>query len=100
MTKSPQRRAIDNYRVRLSERGMSRFEVIGRDDDRDLIRAVARRLAESGEASQRLRSAVVNAVSGDPPKTGGILNALRSSPLVGIELDLTRSRAAGRKVRL
>ncbi len=41
-----QRRAIQNYRSRLSERGLSRFEVLGRETDRDLIRSLARRLAE------------------------------------------------------
>ena len=36
----------------------------------------------------------------EPPKKGGILAALRRSPLVGADLDLTRSREAGRKVDL
>jgi len=34
----------------------------------------------------------------EPPKKGGILAALRHSPLVGADLDLTRSREAGRNV--
>jgi hypothetical protein len=45
---SSQQRAIKNYRARLDERGLARFEVRGRDADRDLIRSVARRLAEEG----------------------------------------------------
>ena len=57
MSKSPQRRALDSYRRRLTERGMSRFEVIGRDADRDLIRSVAKRLAEDGADADRLRAA-------------------------------------------
>lgn len=32
-----QNRAIQNYRSRLTERGLARFEVLGRYADRDLI---------------------------------------------------------------
>ncbi|MGF7055361.1 hypothetical protein GGC47_004572 [Bosea sp. OAE752] len=98
MSKSPQRRAIDNYRSRLTERGMARFEVIGRDDDRELIRSVAKRLAEGGSDADRLRAAVKQSISGELPKKGGILKALLASPLIGSELDLTRPREEGRKV--
>lgn len=100
MSKSPQRRAIDNYRSRLIERGMARFEVIGRDDDRELIRSVAKRLAEGGADADRLRAAVNQSISGEPPSKGGILKALLASPLIGSELDLTRPREEGRKVDL
>jgi hypothetical protein len=100
MSKSPQRRAIDNYRSRLTERGMARFEVIGRDDDRELIRSVAKRLAEGGADAERLRAAVKQSISGKPPKKGGIVRALLASPLIGSELDLTRPREQGRKVDL
>jgi hypothetical protein len=98
MSKSSQRRAIDNYRKRLTERGMARFEVIGRYDDRELIRAVAKRLAEGGADADRLRVAVNRSISGEPPRKGGILKALLASPLMGSELDLTRPREEGRKV--
>ncbi len=100
MAKSPQRRAIDDYRSRLTERGMARFEVIGRDDDRELIRSVARRLAEGGADADRLRTAVVQSMSGEPPRKGGILKALLASPLIGSALDLTRPREEGRQVDL
>ena len=36
--------------------------------------------------------------AGKPPKNGGVLAALRRSPLVGADLNLARSRDAGRKV--
>ena len=98
MTNSPQRRAIDNYRHRLTERGMARFEVIGRNDDRELIRSVAKRLAEGGADAERLRAAISHSIAGEPPKKGGILKALLASPLVSSELDLTRPREVGRKV--
>ena len=97
---SPQNRALQNYRARLGERGLARFEVLGRDTDRELIRSLARRLAEDGPEATRLRAAVAQTMAGEPPKKGGILAALRRSPLVGAELDLTRAREEGRKVEI
>ena len=95
-----QKRAIQNYRSRLSERGLTRFEVLGLGGDRDLIRSLARRLAEQGPEASRLRAAVSQTISGEPAKKGGILAALRRSPLVGAELDLRRAREEGRKVEI
>ena len=97
---SSQNRAIQNYRSRLGARGLARFEVLGRDADRELIRSLARRLAEDGPEASKLRAAVTATVAGEPPKTGGILAALRRSPMVGAELDLARSREEGRQVDL
>lgn len=95
-----QRRAVKNYRTRLNERGLSRFEVIGREGDRELIRALARRLAEDGAETTDLRTLVSNAVGDETARRGGILAALRRSPLVGAELDLGREREEGRQVEL
>ena len=95
-----QKRAIQNYRARLSERGLARFEVLGLERDRGLIRSLARRLADDGPDAARIRATVNQTISGEPPKTGGILAALRRSPLVGADLDLSRSRVAGRKIDL
>lgn len=95
-----QKRAIANYRSRLSERGMARFEVLGLAADRDLIRSLARRLAEDGPEASRLRAAVSRTIEGEPPRKGGILAALRRSPLVGADLDLSRPREEGRKVEI
>lgn len=95
-----QRRAIQNYRSRLSERGLARFEVLGRDTDRDLIRSLARRLAEDSTDASRLRAMVGQAIAGETAKKGGILAALRRSPLVGADLDFDRPREQGRKVDL
>lgn len=97
---SSQNRAIQNYRSRLSQKGLARFEVLGRDADRGLIRSLARRLAEDGPDASRLRAAVSQSIAGEPPKKGGILAALRSSPLVGADLDLSRPREEGRKIRI
>jgi hypothetical protein len=100
MNKNSQRRAIDNYRSRLTKRGLARFEVLGRDSDRELIRSVARRLAEGGPDADRLRAAVNQTISGKPPQRGGILAALLRSPMVGADLDLTRPREEGRELDL
>ena len=95
-----QKRAIQNYRSRLGKRGLARFEVLGRDADRDLIRSFAKRLAEDTPEASELRSTVSRSIAGEPPPSGGILAALRRSPLVGADLDLSRPRVQGRKVDL
>ena len=68
------------------KRRIVRFEVLGRSGDRQRMRSLAERLA------------IRPAVSGEPPEPGGILNALRRSPLVGAGLDLKRPPILGRKV--
>jgi hypothetical protein len=98
--RSSQKRAIQNYRTRLNERGLARFEVLGRAEDREFIRSLARLLAESGPEATRIRSAVGQAISGEPPKKGGIVAALRRSPLVGQDLDFSRARVEEREVEL
>ncbi|MFQ3453211.1 hypothetical protein PMN64_07810 [Bradyrhizobium sp. UFLA01-814] len=100
MSKSAQKRAIENYRSRLTKRGIVRFELQALETDRELIRGLARKLSEEGPEAGNLRRTVQQAVSGEPPKAGGILNALRRSPLVGADLDLRRPRVEGRKVDL
>lgn len=99
---SSQKRAVRNYRSRLGERGMARFEVLGLDADRDLIRSLARRLAQGDEEAARIRAAVSRTMSGELPRKGGIVAALRRSPLVGVDLDLDldRPHIEGRKVDL
>ena len=95
-----QKRAIQNYRARLTQRGLARFEIMALETDRDLIRSLARRLAEEGPKAEQMRTAVKTVVAGEPPKPTGILSALRRSPLVGDDLDLSRAREEGRKVDL
>jgi outer membrane protein TolC len=95
-----QKKALRNYRTRLAKRGIARFEVLGLDADRDLIRSLAKRLAEDDTEAARIRAAVRQAMGGEPPSKGGILAALRRSPLVGADLTLARSHEAGRKVDL
>lgn len=89
-----QKHAVQNYRTRLHERGLARFEVLGRDADRDLIRSLARRLAE-GKARGQPRSALdmmaavavaeangCTVVTGNGKDFAGIevINLLRNTP--------------------
>ncbi len=100
MAKSSQQRAIESYRRRLGAQGLARFEVLGRDVDREMIRAIARQLAANGPGAAELRRSVAASIAGAPPKTGGILAALRRSPLVGAGIAPSRPRLRGRKVDL
>ena len=99
MSTVPQKRALRNYRRRLKERGMARFEILGLQSDRELLRSLARRLSEEDRDAKRFRGTLKRFVA-DAHPTGGILAALRRSPLVGTELDLRRSVTRGRAVDL
>jgi hypothetical protein len=79
---------------------MARFEVLGLDADRDLIRSLARRLADGDPEAGRIRAAVRETIGGVPPKRGGVLAALLRSPLVGSGIDFDREPHEGRKVDL
>ena len=100
MSTTPQKRAIKRYRKRLNERGIARFEVLGLNADRELIRNLARSLAGNDPDSARIRLTIREAVSGVQSPKGGILDSLRRSPLVGADLNLSRPPASGRKVDL
>ena len=100
MSTTAQKRALNRYRKRLKQRGMARFEVLGLNADRELIRSLARRLAGDDPDSARIRATVCHTISGEQSKMGGILNALRRSPLVGADLDLNRPPTSGRRVEL
>ncbi len=100
MATAAQQKANRNYRARLEQRGFKRFEVMALETDRELLRTLARRLAEDGPEADRARAAVRELVVDEPPKPGGILAALRRSPLVGADLDLSRARVDGRRVDL
>ena len=95
-----QKRAIKNYRSRLRSQGMARFEVLGLEADRSLIRSVAKRLVQNDPEANRIRMELMRAVAGVPKQLGGILAALRRSPLVGAELKIERPFDSGRQVDL
>ena len=92
-------RALKPSSKRLSQRGMARFEALARRTDRELIRSLARALSADNAKANQIRESLKRLVGG-PPSKGGILAALRSSPLVGADLDLTRSVIPGRNVSL
>jgi len=100
MSDAAQKRALQNYRHRLGQSGMARFEVLGLACDRELIRSLARLLARNDAEAARIRASLSRTIAGEPPRKGGILAALRRSPLVGSDLDLKRAHEAGRKVDL
>lgn len=100
MPSDAQRRASEAHRRRLAARGVGRFEVRGLEADKALIRGLAQRLAAGDEAARALRADLARRVAGgaEPPAVGGVLAALRRSPLVGADLDLAREETAGRDV--
>ncbi len=100
MGASAQARAVKNYRKRLAKRGMARFEVTGLKRDRELVRAVARRLAEDSSEAEEMRIVMQQKVAEKPRAKGGIWTWLRNSPLVGANLNLTRPFDPGRKIDL
>lgn len=100
MSDSAQKRVIENYRSRLTKRGIARFEIQALDADRELIRTLVRKLTAEGPEAGLLRRTIQQAVAEEPPKTGGVLAALRRSPLASADLELSRPREKGRKVDL
>ena len=81
MSTTPQKRALNRYRKRLGQRGMARFEVLGLDADRELIRSLAKRLAGDGPDSARIRDTVRLTISGavDPWSTEASSSAMPNS---------------------
>lgn len=89
---------LRNRRSRPCKRGISQFDVLGLETDRDLIRALAQRLAEAGPAAISIRAAVHQLIATGNLSKGRILGALRRSPLAHTNLDLKRADTSGRKV--
>ena len=100
MSSAAQARALKNYRKRLSRRGMARFEVLGLAADRDLVRTLAKRLAEDTPEAVEIRATLSEKVAPDTRKKGGVYAALRRSPLVGADLNLKRPFVKPRKIDL
>lgn len=91
-----QKKAVQDHRKRLRERGFVRLEVQAPEADKALIRRVASLLrgdpARAAEIRVRLREVI-----GEEPKPG-LKALLASAPLEGI--DLTRDRDLGRNIEL
>jgi hypothetical protein len=95
-SKESRKHRRNGHRGYLIEYGMVRFKVLGLKSDRNLIRALALRLAEGGTEADQISIAVSQSIGSKPLRTGHILAALRSSPLVGVALDLARPYETGR----
>ena len=100
MAQASQRRAVANHRQRLAERGISRYEVRGLAKDKELVRKLAKRLSADDADAVRLRAEIMKQVSERPSARGGIWAALRRSPAVGADLDLTREIVPERDIDL
>lgn len=72
-----------------------RFSVHGLETDRELIRTLARRLAEGGPASISMRATIGQLIAAGGSPKGRILAALRRSPLADADLQISRERLAG-----
>jgi hypothetical protein len=100
MSNPSQKRALKRYRTRLQKRGVARFEVLGLEMDRELIRSLAKRLAQNDAQAGRIRSEVKRTLSNEPSKKGGLLAVLQLPALEGLELEINRPFEAGRDVDL
>jgi len=90
-----QRKAINNFRKRLKQRGMARLEVNVRRDDAALVRNVVRALS-SPEQEQRARDLLRQHFGSGHRE--GLKALLAAAPLEGI--DLGRERDFGRDLDL
>ena len=86
------KRAMESYRARMTQRGRKRFEVLAPETDRELIRSLARQLAEAGPNSEQTRQRIKALVSGEPAKAGNSVGR-RSSGLISICRAHARTRS-------
>lgn len=93
-----QAKAVARYRNKLTGKGLGRFEVLGRDADRALIRAIARVMAEDDSKAMSFRASITEMVHSQTGSRGAILAGLRRAPLLGGDMDLSRSQEAGRNI--
>jgi hypothetical protein len=100
MAKSAQQRALEKYRRDQRQSGISRYEVRGLEADKELVRALAKKLAARDEGATKLRNEMAEKLAGKRAKRGGIFAALRRSPLVGADIDLERPSIPARTVDL
>ncbi len=84
---------------RLKRQAMTRFKVLGLDRDRELIRSLAKRLAVNDTQANEIRMQVSESVA-PSAKRGRILATLRRSPLVGVDLEISRTIDSGREIDL
>ncbi|HEX3674656.1 MAG TPA: hypothetical protein VHU87_10315 [Rhizomicrobium sp.] len=100
MTKESQRRAVDNQRKRMTERGQCRYEVRGLASDKILVRKFAEKLAARDADSAKLREQVQETIAPKPPSRGAIGRALRKAPHFPDDFDISREFTTGRDIEL
>ena len=99
MAKSSRRRRAANHRRRRVP-DMSRYEVRGLKRDKELVRHVARRLAAGDAAAKRLRKELTERTKEPESPPVSIVEALRRSPLVGLDWEIERPIEYGREIDL
>ncbi|MEE2953381.1 hypothetical protein SAMN06297251_1221 [Fulvimarina manganoxydans] len=78
---------------------LQEFQVLARSTDRDLIRSLAERLiADDGQAA--LIRHELEALLNDERRSGrgGVIKALRRSPLVGSDIEFERAKGGDREI--
>jgi len=98
--KSAQYRAVMKNRRTMRARGLARYEVRGAEKDRDLIRALAKTLANDDDTAKKVRSAIEQALTAQGMTGRDIVEWLRASPLVGVDWYAGRPFDPGRKIDL
>ena len=94
MSTAAQQGATRNYRARPAQREVKRSDVLVPETDPSLTSTLGQPLSEDARETVKAPGA------DDPSSRGGIFFALRRSPLVGADLDLSRSRIKGRNFDL
>jgi len=79
---------------------MSRYEVRGLTRDKELVRHVARKLAAGDAAAKRLRKELTKKTKELESPPVNIVDALRRSPLVGLDWEIERPIEYGREIDL
>ena len=85
MAASAQAKASRNYRKRLEEKGMQRFEVVGRVNDKALLRAVAAKIANNTEQAKKLRRELAKTVN---LANNSVLSVFDRPELRGLDLQI------------
>lgn len=94
--KTARRKAVENHRTRLKQRGLVRVEVQVREADADLIRRTAQSLRGETRTVPRLRAELIRLIGAST--STGLKALLAAAPLEGIDLSRTHDR--GRPVEL
>jgi len=97
MTKASQRRAVDNQRKRMRERGHERYEVTGPGHDKALVREFVMTLAAGGPKAERLREQTKQMIAPKISSGAELLRALQSGPRFPDDFDISREFTTGRE---